>query len=101
VTSSTDGWWMVVDIQDDGEVAMWTPPRRVMSGQAATAAVQLDDYRGSERAYFILTEAPMELDVVRGAYADAYRTPLAELDTLPTLPGKQRSILIVRAPAVP
>lgn len=101
VTSPTDGWWMVADIQDDGQVAMWTPPRRISAGMPASAAVQLDGYQGSERAYFIVTEEPIELDRVRTAYADAYRTPLAELDTLPKLPGSQRSILIVRTPDSP
>lgn len=98
VTSATDGWWMVADIQDDGEVSMWTPPRRVQAGVPATAAVQLDGYTGSERAYFIVSEAPMELDRVRAAHAAA-RSPLAELDTLPGLPGTHRSVLVVRTVA--
>jgi len=101
ITPSTDGWWMVADIQDNGEVSMWTPPRRVQAGQSASAAVQLDGYTGSERAYFIVSEQPLELDVVRAAYADAYRKPLADLDTLPGLPAAQRSILVVRTPGGP
>ena len=97
LTSPEDGWWMVADVQDNGEVFMWTPPRRIQAGTPATAAVQLDDYTGAERAYFIVSEQPMELDVVREAYAAAYRQPLAELDTLPGIPGSQRSLLIVRS----
>lgn len=99
VTPDADGWWMVANIQDDGEVALWTPPRRATAGTPDQAAVQLDGYTGAERAYFILSDAPMELDVVREAYAQAYRKPLADLDTLPDLPARQRSILIVRSPA--
>ena len=99
VTPSADGWWMVANIQDDGEVAMWTPPRRATAGTPDQAAVQLDAYPGAERAFFILSEAPLELEAVREAYAQAYRKPLADLDTLPGLPAKQRSILIVKSPA--
>lgn len=98
VTPSTDGWWMVADIQDDGEVSMWTPPRRVQAGVASTAAVQLDGYTGTERAYFIVSERPMELDEVRAAHAAAGQ-PLAELDTLPDLSAAHRSVLVVRADA--
>ena len=101
ITPNTDGWWMVADIQDDGEISLWTPPQKVEAGLPARAAVQLDEYSGSERAFFLLSDAPMELDMVREAYAQAYRKPLADIDRLPGLPAKQRSILLVRAPTDP
>ena len=101
ITPDTDGWWMVADIQDDGKISLWTPPQKVEAGLPARAAVQLDEYSGSERAFFLLSDAPMELDAVREAYAQAYRKPLADIDSLPGLPAKQRSILIVRAPTEP
>ena len=50
----------------------------------------------SERVFFLVSERPMELDVLRAAYADAYSRPLVELDQLPGLDADQRSILIVR-----
>jgi len=101
ITPNADGWWMVADIQEDGEISLWTPPQKVEAGTPARAAVQLDGYTGSERAFFLLSDAPMELDVVREAYAQAYRQPLADIDTLPGLPATQRSILIVRTPKEP
>ena len=97
VTPARDGWLMVADLQDDGELSWWSPPKRVQANEVIGGAVVLDDYQGaSERAFFIVSDQPMELDVLRAAYADAYRRPLVEIDQLPGLDADQRSILIVR-----
>jgi len=97
VTPDRDGWLMVADLQDDGELSWWAPPKRVKANENIDGAVILDDYQGSsERAFFIVGDRPMELDRLRAAYADAYSRPLVDLDELPGLDADQRSILIVR-----
>jgi len=99
VTAPQDGWLMVADLQDDGELSWWAPPRRVTAHQAIEGAVILDDYGGgSERAYFLIGQRPLELDALRTAYADAHADmqPLVDLDVLPGIDADQRSILIVR-----
>lgn len=98
VTPDRDGWLMVADLQDDGELSWWAPPKRVQANEVIGGAVVLDNYQGaSERAFFLVSEQPLELDTLRAAYADAYSRPLVELDQLPGLDADQRSILIVRA----
>ena len=56
----------------------------------------LDDYAGSERIFFFVDREPIEDDQIRGAVQRAYRSPLADLDTLPGATTWQRSVLILK-----
>lgn len=97
VTAPEGGYLYVYDVQDDGLVSEWTA-EELFPMQSETFAVILDDYAGSERVFFLVADAPLEADLFETIVGDIWRTPLADLDTVPGLPDDvdQRSILIVR-----
>ena len=98
VTPDADGWWMVANIRRRRSRPVDpTPPGHGWNPRPGCRAARR--LHGRRAGLLHLSDSPMELDVVREAYAQAYRKPLADLDTLPDLPARQRSILIVRSPA--
>ncbi len=96
VMAPADGWISVFDLQDDGELATWTPPTRVRAQRPLDGAVLLDDYAGSERIFFVFSGKAVDLAAAKEARGAAFNQPLAELDRLPGLDATQRSILLVR-----
>ncbi len=99
VTPGAAGWFAVFDVQDDGVVSAWARPTEVPAMVPIDGAVLLDDFAGSERVFFVLSEAPVGLQSVRGALERKFQTPIAELDTLPGVPdtASQRTVLVSKA----
>ena len=96
VTAAQDGYLAIYNLQDDGKLQAWMPSRAVAADEAVTAAVMLDDYTGSERIFFFIDTQPIEEEQVRGAVQRAFRSPLADLDTLPGASPHQRSVLVLK-----
>ena len=96
LTPGADGWLTVADVQDDGAVTLWLPPREVRAGERVEGAVALDGYMGKERVYFVLAEAPIEAAMVEQSVRSVFQQPLADLDALPGIAAAQRSLLIVK-----
>lgn len=96
VLPGADGWLTVADVQDDGTVSLWLPPREVRAGEPVEAAVVLDGYAGKERVYFLLADDAIDRDAVDAAVRSVFVRPLADLDALPGLDAAQRSLLLVR-----
>jgi hypothetical protein len=99
VTPGAAGWFSVFDVQDDGVVSAWARPTEVPAMIPIDGAVLLDDFAGSERVFFVLSDAPVGLQTVRGALERKFQTPIVELDTLPGAPeaASQRSVLVSKA----
>lgn len=93
-----EGTAAVYNLQDDGTLQAYTTPRPVRAGEAVEGAVQLDDYAGSERIFFLVDASSGGLSVtqVNGAVQRAWDQPLAELDGLPNAAAYQRSLLVLK-----
>lgn len=97
VTPGSAGWFQVFDVQDDGAVSAWARPTEVPAMVPIDGAVLLDDYAGSERVFFVLSDAPVGTNAVRAAIEKRFSTPIVELDALPGIDGSQRSVLVNKA----
>ncbi len=58
--------------------------------------IQLDDYPGPERVYFLLSDEPIEAEQIEDALEQRSRKPLSGLDHLPSLPGAQHSVMLLK-----
>jgi anti-sigma factor RsiW len=96
VTPPAAGWVSVFDLQDDGQLATWTPPREVYAQQPVQGAVLLDDYAGSERVFFVFAEQPIDEAAAKATLEQAFDTPLVSLESLPGLEATQRSVLLLK-----
>ena len=97
VASDTKAWLSVFNVQDDGQLSTYLAPTELSPLTPKKAAVLLDDYKGSERIFFVLDEQPVTEDAAAAALEKAWDAPLAELDALPGLKGaQQRSVLVVK-----
>ncbi|MCB9744002.1 MAG: hypothetical protein H6740_15485 [Alphaproteobacteria bacterium] len=96
VSSDVEGWLSIYNIQDNGEVSVYMEPRLITPLQPVKAAVILDDYAGSERIFFFMSETPVELVDVESAKQKAWKEPLAELDQLPLRRAAQKSVMVVK-----
>ncbi|MBX2800472.1 MAG: hypothetical protein KTR31_22530 [Myxococcales bacterium] len=94
ITPHTSGVLTVIDVQDDGAIASVGTAVEVVAGEPLTGALQLDDYDGLERVFFVLHDREVGVDDVRRALDRAHQRPLADIDRLPGLPSS-RSLLIV------
>ncbi len=92
VLSDTDGHLTVVDQQDDGVWAVWKSAP-VTAGLSVEGTVQLDGYQGAERVWFVVSDAPLQVDAAMlPAGVD-----VATTDRL-TVDGTQRTLLLTGAP---
>ncbi len=94
-----DGWFHVVDVQDDGQAQAWLPATPV--GEVALDhSFELDDYAGAERVYFVLADRPLDAAELEVPIRDALAVrPIEEVDRLPLPDGvsaEQRSLLIYK-----
>ena len=97
VRASEAGWLAVYDLQEDGVVSTFLAPREVQAEELVEGAVLLDDYPGSERIYFVLSEAPLLEGELAIAAEKHWDRPLSELEQLEDLDVlAQRSVLVVR-----
>lgn len=96
LTAPASGHLMVVNVQDDGALQVYLPSAPVSKGEVRTAAVELDDYAGTERIFFLFDGAPLDEAAVQGAVQKAWKEPLADLDALPGAADQQRSVLVVK-----
>ncbi|MFH1464638.1 MAG: hypothetical protein ABIO70_09650 [Pseudomonadota bacterium] len=98
VVPTRAGTLQVYDLQDDGALQPIGDARPVTAGEPATGALLLDDFPGSERLYFLVTDGALEPAEVQRAVERAHARPLADLDHLPGL-GEgtlQRSVLVIK-----
>lgn len=93
VEVSEPGWFAVYDVQDDGQVSVFSQPMEVAG--VVEGAVVLDDYAGSERLYFTLSDEPFAVEAVELAVEASWKVPISDLDALP-LDGAQRSVLVIK-----
>jgi len=96
ITSGTDGALSIFDLQDDGVLTEWMPPRPVRARVPVDFAVVLDDYVGSERVFLVFGDEPVDREVFEGALQRTYDRPLADLDAVPGIDATQRSLLIYK-----
>jgi hypothetical protein len=95
ITSKHDGYISVFDIQDDGEISQWLAPTETQAGGTVEGAVRLDDYAGAERVFFMASDEPIGIDVVKAALERGSMRPLSDLDALPGIDAAQRSVLVL------
>ncbi len=96
ITPAQAGWVSVFDVQDDGELQAWVAPTEASASTPVEGAVLLDDYAGSERVFFVVSDRPVDASEAELALAEVWKQPLADLDELPGLDATQRSVLLVR-----
>lgn len=96
ITAQQDGYLAIYNLQDDGELQVFLHSQPISAQRSVTEAVVLDDYKGSERIFFLVDKEPILEEQIRGAVQRAYRSPLADLDTLPGATTWQRSVLILK-----
>ena len=96
-----DGYLQIVNIQDDGGVQTYlpsTPAAQATDGLGFS--VELDEYAGRERIFFVYSDDPIPPDVVaRGAADTLMVRPIEEVDHVPLPRGiqaEQRSLLIYK-----
>lgn len=96
-----EGFLQILNVQDDGNVQTYLPSTpAAAAGDALEFSVQLDDYAGRERIFFVYSDAPIDPDVLaRGAADSLLLRPIEELDEVPLPQGtqaQQRSLLIYK-----
>ncbi len=92
VLSDTDGHLTVVDQQDDGVWAVWKSAP-ISAGLSVEGTVRLDGYEGAERVWFVVSEAPLQVDAAMlPAGADVTTTDRLSVD------GTQQALLLTGAP---
>ena len=96
ITAQQDGYLAIYNLQDNGKLQVYLPSRPVKAHQSVREAVVLDDYTGSERIFFFVDQDPIGEEQIQGAVQRAFRSPLADLDTLPGATSSQRSVLILK-----
>lgn len=96
ITAQQDGYLAIYNLQDDGQLQVYLPSQPISAQRSVSEAVVLDDYAGSERIFFFIDQEPILEEQIRGAVQRAYRSPLADLDTLPGATSGQRSVLILK-----
>lgn len=95
ITSAKAGTIGVFDVQDDGQLFVWLPPRQIAAWEPVVGAAELDDYSGSERIYFVFDPDGFTVEDVEYAVERAWDTPVPALDALP-LDAAQRSVVLLR-----
>jgi len=95
------GFFRILNVQDDGAVQAYLPQIPVTGASAALDfSVELDEYAGGERIFFIWSEEALEVEALeRGARDALTLRPIEELDELPLPRGAradQRSLLIYK-----
>lgn len=96
VTANQTGWLSVYNLQDDGDLQTYLEPRQITPMSPVRGAFLLDDYGGTERVYFVVSDEPVLSEDVTDAVERVSLRPLAELDRLPALHGSQKSIHILK-----
>ncbi len=96
-----EGYLQILNVQDDGNVQTYLPSTPADAARAGLDfAVQLDEYAGRERIFFVYSDAPIAPDLLaRGATDSLMLRPIEELDEVPLPPGtdaQQRSLLIYK-----
>jgi len=95
------GYFQILNVQDDGSVQTYLPstPATGLSGPL-DFSIELDDYAGRERIFFVLSPDPVDGDaLVRGARDMLSLRPIEELEEVPLPRGvrtEQRSLLIYK-----
>jgi hypothetical protein len=96
IETNEAGWFAVYDVQEDGEVNVFTEPMELSAHSLIEGAVLLDDYAGSERLFFVLTDQPLRVVDVEIAVEEAWRSPIQDVDALPLDALTQRSVLVLK-----
>jgi len=98
------GYFRILNVQDDGQVAAYLPQIPVTEASAALDfSVTLDEYAGGERIYFVWSDGALDDAVLEREVRDALALrPIEEIEELPLPRGtaaKQRSLLIYKGEA--
>ncbi len=95
------GYLQIVNVQDDGAVQTYLPPTPAdRAGDGLEFSVELDDYAGRERIFFVYSDEPIAPEILtRGAADTLTLRPIEEIDRVPLPRGveaEQRSLLIYK-----
>lgn len=95
------GYLQIVNVQDDGAAQTYLPPTPAdRAGEGLDFSVELDDYAGRERIFFVYSDEPIDPEVLsRGASDSLTLRPIEEIDRVPLPRGveaEQRSLLIYK-----
>ncbi len=95
------GYLQIVNVQDDGQIQAYLPATPVDQARARLGfSVELDDYRGRERIFFVWSPEPLRAAAVReGVLEQLQRHPIEEVEAVPLpaeLGAEQRSLLIYK-----
>jgi len=98
------GFLSIVNVQDDGQVQPYLPPTPVSAAKdRLNFSVELDDFHGRERIFFVWSPEPVDSVLIQAGIRDTLLArPLEEIDDLPlpaTLGADQRSVLIYKESA--
>ena len=96
-----DGFFQIVNLQDDGGTQVYLPSTPAgRSAEELDFSIELDDYAGAERVFFVWTADPMKsTDLMERAAGSLALRPIEELDEIPLAPShsaEQRSLLIYK-----
>lgn len=96
-----DGYLQIVNIQDNGDVQTYLPSIPAdQTGDGLGFSVELDDYTGRERIFFVYSGEPLDSDeLARGAAGSLMLRPIEEIESVPLPRGveaEQRSLLIYK-----
>jgi hypothetical protein len=95
------GYLQIVNVQDDGAVQTYLPPTPAdRAREELTFSVELDEYAGRERIFFVYSDEPIAPEILtRGAADTLTLRPIEEIERVPLPRGveaEQRSLLIYK-----
>lgn len=95
------GYFQIINLQDDGRSQVYLPPTPAGRSEGPLDfSIELDDYPGTERVFFVWTAEPVDSNELESRAAGALQLrPIEELAEIP-LPrgfeGEQQSLLIYK-----
>jgi Putative zinc-finger len=95
------GYLQIVNVQDDGQIQAYLPSTPAAeASQRLEFSVELDDYVGRERIFFVWSPEPVEAGAVRSGLLESLALrPIEEVDEVPLPSGvvaEQHSVLIYK-----